>query len=174
MFKPVTLDEVFNESDIQKLKDIISSNKIRRTWYDYESQRALVEHDDLEQYFSKKLEPIARAIFNDPTLKTSFSMYAKYDNQSSWLAEHTDKYACVYTLDYCLSAKIPWALTVDQVDYPIQKNQALAFMGMDSPHGRKRMSDFGASEVEMVFFHFVPGDHWYFTHCSDFYPANTN
>jgi hypothetical protein len=172
MFKPVTINNVFTEDDIKKLSELVKSGVGRRVWYDDESKRHLFQHDDLENYFSKKLEPIAKKIFGDETLKTTFSLYAKYDAKGSYLSEHVDQHACVYTLDYCLSTTVDWPLTVDGVDYSIGKNGALAFMGMESPHGRQSIPDSGDHIVEMVFFHFVPKSHWYFEHCKDFRPEN--
>lgn len=170
MFEPVILKNLFDESDIDRLRELAKAGTGRRVWYDSDCKRDLIQHNDLEQYFSKKLEPLARSIFNDPTLKTSFSLYAKYADPSSWLSDHVDRHACVYTLDYCLSTKTIWPLTVGGIDYPIAQNEALAFMGMDTMHGRRPISDPGNNVVEMVFFHFVPEDHWYFNHCTDFQP----
>jgi hypothetical protein len=170
MFTPITLQQVFNRSDVEMLALLTSKGHGRRSWYDQDCKRHLLEHDDLELYFSKKLEPIAREIFGDPTLKTSFSMYAKYDNEASSLSNHVDRHACVYTLDYCLSAKTIWPISVGGVDYPIKENEALAFMGMDTVHGRGPMTDPKSNQVEMVFFHFVPANHWFFEHCEDFTP----
>lgn len=170
MFSPVIIDDVFSPSDIAKLREIADSNAGRRVWYDNYSKRSLIQNDELESYFSQKLEPIAKAVFNDLTLRTSFSLYAKYSHPESWLSEHLDRDACTYTLDYCLSAKSIWPVNVDGKSYSIAPNQALAFMGMESIHGRKLITDPGNNEVEMVFFHFVPENHWYFNHCADFYP----
>jgi hypothetical protein len=170
MFEPIILKNVFSEDDISKIREIVRSGGGRRRSYDGLTKRQLIKHDDFEQYFSKKLEPIAAKIFGDPTLKTSFSLYAKYDNKSSWLPKHVDRDACTYTLDYCLSAKTVWPLNIENVAYPIQENEALAFMGEDSYHWRDPMPDPETNEVEMIFFHFVPENHWFFRHCEDFYP----
>jgi hypothetical protein len=170
MFTPIPLKNVFSSSDVNKLKSLATSENCRRVWYDQITKRQLVKHDELEGYFSKKLEPLAIDIFGDKSLKTSFSVYAKYDSEASWLPEHVDKDACVYTINYCLSANTVWPFVVDGINYSIGTNEALAFMGMESYHGRGPIPDPGNNEVEMVFFHFVPEDHWYFNHCKDFYP----
>jgi hypothetical protein len=170
MFTPVTIKNVFDQDDLNRLNKLVKSRNGRRAWYDDQTKRDLLHHDDLEQYFSKKLEPIAKEIFNDDTLKTSFSLYARYDSESSNLPEHVDRHACVYTLDYCLSSTVDWPITIDGVKYSIGENEALAFMGMDSPHSRNIIPKSSNPTLEMVFFHFVPSDHWYFNHCKDFFP----
>jgi len=170
MFKPVKIKNVFSKEDITSLYKLINSGSGRRVWYDEQTKRDLFQHDDIEEYFSKKLEPVAKQIFNDKTLKTSFSLYARYNSESSYLPEHVDRHACVYTLDYCLSSTVDWPIIIDGVSYGIGENEALAFMGMDSPHSRTTMPDSENPIVEMVFFHFVPSDHWYFKHCQDFRP----
>jgi hypothetical protein len=170
MFTPIILQNIFDDEDINRLNILVQSRTGRRVWYDDQTKRDLIHHDDLEQYFSKKLEPIAKKIFNDETLKTSFTLYAKYDSESSHLPEHVDRHACVYTLDYCLSSTVDWPIIVDGIEYSIKENEALAFMGMDSPHSRKKIPSSDNPILEMVFFHFVPEKHWYFDHCKDFMP----
>lgn len=172
MFEPVILKDVFSKEDIEKINNIVKSTSGRRRWYDGLTKRQLIKHDDFEQYFSKKLEPIAAKLFGDPSLKTSFSLYAKYDSDSSWLPKHVDKDACTYTIDYCLSAGTVWPLVVEGKEYPIGVNEALAFMGEDAQHWREPIPDPKTNKVEMIFFHFVPANHWFFEHCTDFYPES--
>lgn len=165
-FEPVVLSNLFDEQDVSLLREIIDAKKGRVVRYDSNCRRELIENDQFEEYFSEKLKPLARKVFNDPTLETSFSMYAKYDSNSSMLPPHTDKGACTYTLDYCLSANVDWPLTIDGIDYHFTENEALAFMGETSTHGRS--GSIGPDGfVELVFFHFVPKTHWYFSHCDD-------
>jgi hypothetical protein len=156
MFEPVLIKEVFSEYDLAKLNEVVRSEDARKSWYDWDSKRYLVQHDDLESYFSEKLKPIARELFGDPTLETTFTMYAKYSKKGANLGEHIDREDCGYIIDYCLSSKTVWPLTVGGVDYLLEPNQALVFKGNEVMHGRGPITDPETNVVEMVFFHFLP------------------
>ena len=164
---PVILDNVFSETDKSDLRFHIDS-VLNSATYDPGFQRSLKGTPELENHFSKMLEPMARELFKDDTLKTSYSLYSKYANPKSWLAKHKDDNACTYTLDYCLSAKTPWGIFVENKEYTIGEGQALAFMGEDQEHWRGPFPDPDNNIVEMIFFHFVPEDHWFFTKGRDY------
>ncbi len=159
---PLIMDNVFSESDKSDLRFHIDSI-FNSASYDDGFKRHLKNTEILEKHFSKMLEPIAKEIFKDGTLKTSYSLYSRYDNPKSWLRPHRDDNACTYTIDYCLSAKTPWGIFVENEEYIITENQALAFMGEDQLHWRGPFPDPENNIVEMIFFHFVPEDHWFFT-----------
>jgi hypothetical protein len=158
MFEPVLIKNVFNQKDLEELNRVVSSKDARKSWYDWDSKRHLIQHDALEDYFSEKLKPIARELFNDPTLETTFTMYAKYSKEGSNLGEHVDREDCGYIIDYCLSSKTIWPLTVGGVDYLLEPNQALVFKGTEVLHGRGPITDPENNVVEMIFFHFLPKD----------------
>lgn len=168
MFTPITLESLFSDNDRNLLKNYINNPKFGYRRYDDHCKRELITDPVLETYFSKKLEPIAKEVFNDQTLATSATMYAKYNQSDSMLPEHRDRGACTYTIDYCLDANIDWPITIDGVEYSIGEGDGLAFMGVDSVHGRHPIKNLKDVSVEMVFFHFVPSNHWYFNHCKNF------
>jgi hypothetical protein len=126
------------------------------------------KYAELEEVFSKKLEPLARQIFGDETLKTSYSAYVDYNQPTSHLPMHLDMNACTYTIDYCVSAKTPWGVVIEDEEFFFKPGQALAFMGGNDNHGRNPMPDPENNRVEMIMFHFVPADHWYFTEGPDY------
>lgn len=168
MFSPVNIESVLSAEDRQMLRDYIADADFGYRRYDDNCKRELISDPILETYFSKNLEPLAQKIFKDATLKTSFTMYAKYDQNSSMLPNHKDRGACTYTIDYCLSSNVDWPLMVDNQYYSISEGDGLAFMGVDSIHGRQPLDVDKDVSVEMVFFHFVPENHWYFDHCKGF------
>ena len=167
MFEPVIVDDVFSPSDFSDLRFHIDTI-LSSTTYDPTFQRSLKNSPELENHFSKILEPMAKAIFKDNTLKTSYTLYSKYQNPKSWLKKHKDDNACTYTLDLCLSAQTPWGIFVEGTEYLLSQNQALAFMGEDQEHWRGPFPDPETNCVEMIFFHFVPEDHWFFTKGRDY------
>lgn len=174
-FNPVVLDEAFSAEDREALVALLNSGTPTKSWKDGASSRLVKKFDELETYFSKKLEPIAREIFGDPTLKTTYSVYLDYNKPTSKLTPHRDTNACTYTLSYSVSAKTPWALTIAGEDFTILPGQALAFMGGFDEHGRGDMPDPENNRVEVIMFHFCPEDHWYFTEGPDYiYYLNDN
>ena len=156
MFKPVLIKDVFSESDLARLNEVIKSDSARRSWYDLDRKRQLLQHDDLEAYFSEKLKPTARELFGDPTLETNFTMYAEYSKQGTNLEEHFDRDECGYIIDYCLSSKTVWPLIVGGVEYLLEPNQALVFKGNEVLHSRGPLTNPESNVVEMIFFHFLP------------------
>lgn len=167
-FSPVVLDSPFSLEDRQKLIELLRAGSPTKSWKDGASSRLVKKFDELETYFSKKLEPVAREIFGDPTLKTTYSVYLDYNKPTSNLTPHRDTNACTYTINYSVSAKTPWALTVGGKDFNFLPGQALAFMGGFDEHGRGPMPDPENNRVEAVMFHFCPEDHWYFTEGPDY------
>lgn len=110
----------------------------------------------------KFLEFRAREIFGSETLKTSYSLYCKYYGKASMEMHHDDN-ACTYTIDLCVRQSEPWPLRVEDKEYILTENQALCYLGNDQNHGRQPKNLGSAGFVEMVFFHFVEPDHWFFT-----------
>lgn len=103
---------------------------------------------------------VARDVFGEPDLFPTYALWSKYDVPQSNLHKHKDDNACTYTLDYCVRQREPWDLYVEGVPYTLQEGEALAFLGEDQEHWRPDFTKGNA--VEMIFFHFVKPDHWYF------------
>ena len=88
-------------------------------------------------------------------------MWARYAGNNGFLEKHKDTNACTYTLDYCINQFQPWSLYVEGEEYALQPNQALAFLGEEQEHWRGEWT--AGNIVEMMFFHYVEPDHWWFT-----------
>lgn len=167
-FRPVVVLDVFSEADKAELQALLDSGQAKKSWADKNMNRGVKKFTELEEHFSKKLEPLAREIFGDKTLKTTYSVYMDYNQPTSNLPMHKDQNACVYTLDYCVSQITPWGVVVGGEEFFLEPGQALAFMGGHDLHGRNAMPNSEANRVEMIMFHFCPEEHWYFTEGPDY------
>lgn len=167
-FRPIILDNVFNEEDVEYLKQLINSKSYEKNWVDPKNDRRVLKFKELETYFSKKLEPLVQKIFDNPKIKTTYSVYLDYDKPTSKLPKHLDNNACTYTIDYCVSAKTPWGVVVEDEEFVFGPNQALVFMGGHDFHWREAMPDPETNRVEVIMFHFCLDDHWYFTEGEDY------
>lgn len=172
MFTPITVDNALSREDIFYIQDCLNdetSEYLRL--YDEDSKRFVVENLLLDKFSRETLEPLAKKLFNDETLLSSYSVYSIYDSPDSNLEEHIDMHpACVYNISYCLQQVDPWEFTVDGKSYYLPENSLIAYLGTESPHGRPKLSTTNNKEVKMIFFHFAPKDSWIFSRCSDFYP----
>lgn len=119
-------------------------------------------HPLLKKYFDKTL-PIAREIFNSPTLLPSYALFTHYEGEKANLFHHTDDNACTYTLDMCVYQSEPWDLYVEGNAYTLQPNQALAYYGEDQEHWREAFPNPGRQHVAMIFFHYVEPEHWWYS-----------
>lgn len=168
MLEPVIIDNVFSPEEIARMHEL-KLEPGRNTEYDPFCGRLIVHNNEFERSFSSKLEPLARELFNDPTIKTSYSAYIRYAWANSCLPEHMDKDAGEYTIDYCLTQRTePWAINIGGVDYYLKENQAIAFVGSKIEHYRDYLVDPENNEVEMFLFHFEPASSWFFGRCEDF------
>lgn len=144
------------------------SGRPLKNWKDTKNNRRVLRYKKLDSYFSKKLEPLARDIFKDQTLKSTYAVYLDYNEPTSKLPMHRDNNACTYTIDYCVSQKTPWGVVIEGKEFFIEENEGLAFMGGYDLHGRKKMPDPSNNRVEIIMFHFCPEDHWWFTEGQDY------
>ena len=108
------------------------------------------------------LTSLARSLFS-PTLMPSYALWATYQGYRANLPKHIDDNACTYTIDLCVSHKTPWSIYVEDEEFTLQPNQAIVYYGEDQYHWRNKFPDPYNNQVEMIFFHFVEPDHWWFT-----------
>jgi len=168
MLEPVIIDNVFTDEQIARIHEL-KHEPGRNREYDPYCRRFLVYNNELERDYSSQLEPVAREVFGDPTIKTSYSSYARYAWEGSRLPHHLDMDAGEYTIDYCLTQKTePWPIYIDEKPYYLEPNQALCFVGSKLEHYRKPLPDPENNEYEILLFHFEPGNSWFFDRCKDF------
>lgn len=111
-----------------------------------------------------KLTETAREVFDSKTLLPTYTLFAHYEGQnpSPSLYKHKDDNACTYTLDMCVYQNEPWDLWVENKNYCLYPNQALAYYGNDQMHWREEFPNPETNHVAMIFFHFAEPDHWWF------------
>lgn len=110
--------------------------------------------------YAEHLLPLVRQIFADESILPSYNCWARYTGTDSNLRKHKDDNACTFTVDYCVRQHEPWPIYIEGQEYVLQENQSLVFMGEDQEHWRDQFAP--GNMVEMIFFHFVRPDHWYF------------
>lgn len=117
------------------------------------------DHPSL-RIFSDHLTPFVRETFQDETIMPSYLLWARYAGFTANLHPHKDDNACTFTVDYCVRQREPWGLFIEGTEYVLQENQSLVFMGETQEHWRGPFAP--GNMVEMIFFHYVSSDHWYF------------
>jgi hypothetical protein len=165
MKDPLLVTDVLTTEDYTKLAIAVSDPK--RFEYQQGFSRYVVADNRLPLLaeLAEKLVPVAREAFNSETLLPTYTLFAHYEGQdpAPSLYKHKDDNACTYTLDMCVYQTEPWDLWVDNKNYTLYPNQALAYYGNDQLHWREDFPNPESGYVAMVFFHFAEPDHWFFT-----------
>ena len=170
MKNPLLVNDVLNTEDYASLTNAVSDAK--RFEYQEGFSRYVVANNNLPllQEIAEKLIPTAREVFGSDTLLPTYTLFAHYEGQdpAPSLYKHKDDNACTYTLDMCVYQTEPWDLWVEDKNYTLYPNQALAYYGNDQMHWREEFPNPGLQHVAMIFFHFAEPDHWYFTKGPDY------
>ena len=161
--------------DVYKIETLLKENSFKRLQricrnsyknfpYSEEFGRYFINDKEFKPLTSylEHLVPMASDIFNSETLKPSYAIFAHYEGNQAALPKHKDNNACTYTIDLCLYQNTPWGLWVEDKEYMLEENEALAFYGEDQEHWREDFTDPNNNQVGQVFFHFVEPDHWFF------------
>ncbi len=165
-FDPVVLKNIFTEDQAEELRQVVDEYLApdKKFYFDDISDREVRRSKKLVK-FNELLVPLAREVFNDPTLEATYSILLSYDSKSH-LVFHHDTNANIYTINYCVRSNVDWPLHFGREEPRVRVNipegEALAFMGCDDYHGRERV-DKPDAELINIMFHFCPSDHWYFT-----------
>lgn len=155
--KPFIINKVFSDTDFENLKKHISDNQ-NKMLYDDDFNRYAYNSRYLLENFNKKLEPLAKKIFKDNTLESSYCLYVKYQGNASRLEKHKDKNANNYLIDVCISEKTSWPIFIEGSKYVLKENQGLAFLPMEWEHWRSSFPDPENNVVEIIMFYFCPKD----------------
>lgn len=156
--KPIIIDNVLSQNDYGELLKSLPKNE--ECSLDAERSRYLLDYPYIRNV-GMKLKDKARLIFNSENLEPSYSLLARYFGDAN-MEFHVDSNACTYTIDMCVRQTEPWGLWVSGVEYIINPNQALCYLGNDHWHGRKMKCFPAGGFVEMIFFHYVEPGHWWF------------
>ena len=172
MANPVIIDDIFSLEDVVLLRKMLADKDlVSDEFYDSNTKRTMITNNEVTKVFGEKLASHVREVFGDKTATVALCFYCIYDTPDSYLPEHTDRNACEYNVSYTLQQEKPWAFNIGGKDYYVQENSGIFYSGTEDAHSRKKMGPTGNNKVEMIFFHFIPEDHWYLNHCKDVYPS---
>lgn len=165
-FTPKALKDIFTPEVRKDLEKVVAEylSPDKKVYFDDISDREVRRAKKLAK-FNELLEPLAREVFEDESLKATYSILLSYDSKSH-LVGHHDTNANIYTINYCVKSNVVWPIWFgsdeERVGIDIPEGEALAFMGCDDFHYREKTNQEDADLV-LVMFHFCPADHWYFT-----------
>jgi hypothetical protein len=165
MNEPLLVNDILSVEDYTNLSHAVANPKA----FEYQAgfSRYIVSDNNLPilKELADKLIPVAREAFGSDTLLPTYTLFAHYEGKdpAPSLYKHKDDNACTYTLDMCVYQTEPWDLWVDDKNYTLYPNQALAYYGNDQWHWREEFPNPESGHVAMIFFHFAEPDHWYFT-----------
>lgn len=108
----------------------------------------------------EKLVPLAKELFLDDTIEASYAIFSTYRGYKARLFEHVDDNACTYTIDVSIDHKDAWPLFVEGKEFTVDPNDAIIYYGEDQYHWRPDFPNPKTNEVSVIFYHFVPGNHW--------------
>jgi hypothetical protein len=157
--QPIKITDVLKKEELKDLIDNIPD--LKDAFLDDPRSRCIKDNDYITN-LGKYLEPLARGIFRENDIKSSYSIYCKYFSKAS-MNMHKDDNACTFTIDLCIRQTEPWGLWVEDKEYILNPNEALCYMGNDQTHGRYPKDLGPDGSVELVFFHYVQPNHWFFT-----------
>jgi hypothetical protein len=165
-FTPKALKNIFTPEVRKDLEEVVAEylSPDKKVYFDDISDREVRRAKKLAK-FNELLEPLAREVFKDESLKATYSILLSYDSKSH-LVGHHDTNANIYTINYCVKSNVVWPIWFgsdeERVGIDIPEGEALAFMGCDDFHYREK-TDQENADLVLVMFHFCPADHWYFT-----------
>lgn len=158
--EPLVIKNVFDQKTHSFLMKELSFTPTNEIEWDQTRSRTVSAFNRYSK-FSNLLLPIARKVFNNETILPSYAMWARYMGSGGFLEKHKDNNACTFTIDYCVNQFYPWPLIVEGKEYILNANDALCFMGEDQEHWRSEWKP--GNVVDMMFFHYVKPDHWWYT-----------
>ena len=157
--QPIKITDVLKEEEV---KDLINNiPDLKDAFLDVPRFRYIKDNDYITN-LGKHLESLAKKVFKENNIKSSYSIYCKYFGKAN-MNMHKDDNACTYTIDLCIRQTEPWGLWVEDKEFILNPNEALCYMGNDQTHGRYPKDLGPDGSVELVFFHYVQPDHWFFT-----------
>jgi len=173
-FEPKYLENIFTPEVKAELEEVVEEyhGPDKKFYFDDISDREVRRSKKLKK-FNEILEPLAKEVFGDDTLKATYSILLTY-NKDSHLVGHHDTNANIYTINYCVKSNVEWPIWFgdddERIGLDIPEGQALAFMGCDDFHYREK-TDQEDADLVLVMFHFCPADHWYFNKGEDHFEA---
>lgn len=160
MISPTIIKNFLSETELKWTQDYYNNFDKSKMYYNRDWHRYEIDNGEVSSKILNSKVDQAKEIFKSDTLLPTFSFFAKYTG-NAFFPKHKDVNACTYTLDFCLHQSEPWDLWVDDKNYTLQENEALAFYGEAQDHERKMMPN-PKNEVSLIFLHYAEPDHWWF------------
>ena len=141
-FEPKYLKDIFTPEVKAELEAVVEEyhGPDKKFYFDDISDREVRRAKKLHK-FNELLEPLAKEVFGDDTLRATYSILLTY-NKDSHLVGHHDTNANIYTINYCVKSNVEWPIWFgdddERVGLDIPEGEALAFMGCDDFHYREK------------------------------------
>jgi len=159
---PKVLKNVFEEEYFQQIKKYLSEITFSENQKpDYYGSYRLhsFDGDPVLNECQEKITPMAKYIFGVEDILPSYCTYIRYKGASPILRKHKDEAPSQYLIDLSLGYKIQWPLIVEDEEFSLEENEALAFYATEQQHWRPPFPDKDDNVVEMLMFGFVKKDH---------------
>lgn len=160
MIEPIIIEDFLGNLELKTTIDYYKKITNDAMHYDDARKRYIMNDPVSHTILVSKLE-LARKTFGSDTLLPTYAVYSRYVGPGSNLEKHKDDNACTYTLDLCLDQTTQWPIWVDNKEYVLESNQALAYYGNDQEHWRENLET--NDTVSMIFLHYAEPDHWWFS-----------
>ena len=164
MAKEVKLvKDLLNHQSFNHLKSYLNNNYKNFEYFEGfgRFEESSEQNSSIKNYADEVLDK-AKEIFGSDTLKFTYGLIVHYEGEDAKLHKHKDTNACTYTLDVCLYQNVQWPLIVEDQEYNLEENEALAFYGEEQDHWREDFPVRSWNRVGMLFLHFAEPDHWFF------------
>lgn len=155
--------DLFNHQSFNHLKSYLHNNYQNFEYFEGfgRFEESSEQNPNIINYANEVLDQ-AKEIFNSDTLQFTYGLIVHYEGEQAKLHKHKDTNACTYTLDVCLYQNVQWPLIVEDQEFTLQENEAVAFYGEDQEHWRPDFPVPSWNRVGMLFLHFAEPDHWFF------------
>lgn len=173
--KPILLNQLFSDSVFSKIKDIVTSVKNEKKYFEDNElffRKYIIDHEGL-QNIHQKISHLVSGIIEEKFVP-SYNFVSIYGLGLGECPVHIDRPQCQLTVDVCVNQNEPWPLYVDHrfkyltyeevfknaddikqnsVEYLLNPGQALLYSGTHHPHWRNKIQK--ENYCDMIFFHFI-------------------
>lgn len=159
---PTIYRQIFDKKTFKYLKTTAQNIPKTLDRFNTTLGRYNIRNNDLKKFAEKYITPLAREHFKNNEIVLSSVMLSEYDVKNANLPMHYDLNFATYSFNICVYQSEPWGLWIEEVEYILEENDAVAFNGESALHGRKKFPDHSGN-VAILFCHYVEPDHWFIT-----------
>lgn len=154
---PQIYTNIFEKEYFDKLKKYLSEYDFGQdTPVDYYGSHRLLslDGDPVLNDAHIKITEFAKEIFNDKNIIPTYCTYIRYFGKQAELKKHLDEGPAKYLIDLGLGYKTQWPIIVEDKEFIIDENEALAFYPKSQVHWRTDFPEPETNIVEMLMFSF--------------------